>query len=289
MKKKLVVFYPGKWAESLLTIERYKEISFFVTDDSDIDNMSYECYFDKRTFPASVLKTEDKDAVIILISDNYRYNHAKDVLEAMGFIENIHFFNAWKLDFRFYKEFYSDGSWQSHEKEDKTLISDSSYNKRSKIMASLIPKDVKSLMDVGCGDAFLKQYIPSDLKYFGLDVCPRKEASFVCDLNKESLPKIEVDMYYMAGLLYYINDLDNLFSQMTNAKYILYDYGGTERYLRLDGVPNDPLINARNNFYSQEYIFNTLHKYSFSMEHAYWDPNNGKIGWHIYLFKNSKL
>ena len=141
----------------------------------------------------------------------------------------------------------------------------------------------------GCGDAFLKKYIDSGINYLGLDICPRENTAFVCDLNNEPLPQTHVDMYFMAGLLYYINDIDNLFSQMTNAKYILYDYGGTERYLRLDGVPHDPLINARNNFFSQEEIFNSLHKYGFNLENAYWDTDKGKIGWHIYLFKNSKL
>lgn len=288
--KKIIVYYCGKWAERLLTVERYKETAYFIDDDPPVEGtVSFLGEgSSKPVYKPDILDSEDPDNIIILISDNYHYGDAKKALEAKGLTENRHFFNGWKLSPNFYKLYYSDSSWQSNEENDRELINQNSYDDRSRIMASLIPEDVGSLLDIGCGACFLKQYLPDRIKYYGLDYCQREGADFVCDINNEAMPDIKVDMYYMAGLVYYVDDMDKFISGLTNAEYILFDYGGTERYLRLDGVPADPLVNARNNFVSPEEIFNILRKYGFTYEKGWWDPQNGKVGWHIYLFKKLK-
>lgn len=286
--KKLIVYYPGVWAERLLTVERFREVCYFVTDDVIVNRYApLGSEYGKEVYSAGVLAKENKEDILILVSDNTKYATAKEVLEWMGFVENLHFFNGWKLNLRFYKQIASDSSWMSYEEKNDESISDCSFEQRTKLMLKMIPGDVHSVMDLGCGVSFLKTVLPSSIQYYGLDICERKHTSFVCDLNREFLPGVYVDMYYMAGLVYYIIDIDRLFSQMTKAKYILFDYGGTERYLRLDGVPGDPLIGARNNFYSLEELFNILHRHGFVLENAFWDTEKGKIGWHIYLFKNS--
>ncbi|MCR4647283.1 MAG: hypothetical protein K5695_18065, partial [Oscillospiraceae bacterium] len=169
--------------------------------------------------------------------------------------------------------------------ETEGAITQARFNVRASLMAKMIPADVRSLMDIGCGVCDLKKYIPAEIRYYGLDVCKRDEETLVCDLNCEPLPDVPVDLYYMAGLIYYINEPEKLLSQMQNAKYILFDYGGIERYLRLDGVPGDPLIHARNNFVSPETLFQALRKNGFILENVHWDWQNYTIGWHMYLFK----
>lgn len=286
--KKLIVYYPGIWAERLLTLERFKEVSYFVWDEKN-SNDRYTPLgneYGKKVYSSEVLAQETKGEIIIVIADNAKYGVAKNTLEMMGFVDGVDFFNGWKLDFNFYKVIGSDSSWITYEKQNDLSISDRSFEQRTKLMLDMIPKDVRSVMDLGCGVSFLKSLLSSDVQYYGLDICERENTSYVCDLNKEPLPDVCVDLYYMAGLVYYINDLDKLFMQMTKAKYILFDYGGTERYLRLDGVPGDPLINARQNFDSFEDLFNMLHRHGFVMENAFWNTEKGKIGWHIYLFRN---
>ncbi len=280
--KKLIIFYSGIWSEKLLTIDRYKEVSYFVDDNV----VKEQTYFDKKVYPIEVLTKENPDNIIIIVSDNLRYNNAKQILEHQGFIENKHFFNGWKLDFAFYKLYYGDNSWQHHEEENSSSISQSKFDVRAKTMSTLIPKNVKSILDIGCGVCDLKKYIASDIHYYGLDYCYRDGVDYVCDFNQEVLPNISVDMYYMAGIIYYIDNINLFFSQLKNAKYILFDYGGTERYLRLDGVPADPLINARNNFIETDKLFNILRENNFVYENGIWDWRNGSIGWHIYLFRN---
>ncbi len=282
--KKLIIYYAGIWAERLLTIDRYKKVDYFV------DHIQQKEEFkgiggEKNIYPIEQLLKENKDEILIVISDNRLYKEAKMELEDMGFTEGIHFFNGWRLDYSFYKLYYDDSSWGKYENEQDGAIERADFNQRAKMMAQLIPDDVRSVMDLGCGSAFLKNYISSDIQYYGLDYCERDSDTIVCDLNKEPLPDINVDMYYMAGLVYYIDDMEHFIAQMTNAKYILFDYGGTERYLRLDGVPEDPLINARNNFIEIDKLFVILRRNGFVFENGNWDWKNGKIGWHMYLFK----
>ncbi len=287
--KKLVVCYAGIWAERLLTIERLKEVAYFI-DDIDKKRCIYgNTCFEKKIYPMNKVLDEKKDDIIIIISDNKRYGAAKAVFEEFGLIENEHFFNGWTLDFSFYKTYYDNNSWINYEKQVENAINQENFNHRAEMMAKLIPNDVQSVLDIGCGVSDIKQYISKGIKYYGLDFCKRDSDTIICDFNKEKLPKIEVDMYYMAGLVYYIDDVEDFFSQLKKAKYILFDYGGIERYLRLDGVPGDPLVNARNNFISIDELFVILRKNGFVFENGKWDYKNGKIGWHMYLFKNINL
>ena len=285
--KKIIIYYAGKWAENLLTIDRYKKVDYFIDEAAAAEGtVSFlGAGSEKPVFAPDILDNENPDDIVIIVSDNYGYNDAKKVLEGKGLTENVHFFNGWKLDPHFYKRYYSDSSWQENEESNSEIISQNWFDERSEIMASLIPEDTRSLMDIGCGVCFLRQHLPEHIKYYGLDYCERENVDFVCDMNNEPLPAVNVDMYYMAGLVYYIDDIERVISQMTGAKYILFDYGGIERYLRLDGVPEDPLVNARNNYASPEEIFNILRKYGFTYEKGYWNWKSGKIGWHIYLFK----
>ncbi len=288
MMKKMIVYCAGEWAQKLLTIERYKEIEYFIESepgDRKFTDFFGEAYA-KPIYSPDVLDKEDPNDIIIIISDNVKYAEAKSILESKGLVENKHFFNGWKLDFTYYKRYYGDNSWQNFEETDSVGVNQKSYGIRAKIMNKLIPNDVASVMDVGCGNCELKQYLSSDIRYYGLDFLARNGVDFVCDINNDMIPDIHVDLYYLAGLIYYADDPDRLISQFKNAKYILLDYGGTERYLRLDGVPDDPLVNARNNFISTDELFRILRKNGFIFEDGMWDYQNGKIGWHFYLFKN---
>ena len=53
--KKLIVYYSGTWSEKLLTIDRYKEVSYFVDDNV----VKEQTYFDKKVYPIEVLTKEN--------------------------------------------------------------------------------------------------------------------------------------------------------------------------------------------------------------------------------------
>ncbi len=88
-------------------------------------------------------------------------------------------------------------------------------------------------MDLGCGNEILKRYVRG-IRYIGVDYKKRSEDTIVCDLEKDSLPDIAVDMYCLIGVIYYLKDIKNLIRQMRKAKYILLSYRGMEHYRRLD-------------------------------------------------------
>ena len=59
-----------------------------------------------------------------------------------------------------------------------------------------------------------KKYLSKKIKYIELDYCKRNEDTIICDMNKDKLPVMDVDMYYLAGVLPYIDDKEALLNQM---------------------------------------------------------------------------
>ena len=92
--KKIIVYYCGKWAERLLTVERYKETAYFIDDDPPVEGTV--SFFgegsSKPVYNPDILDSEDPDNIIILISDNYHYGDAKKALEAKGLTREQAFF-----------------------------------------------------------------------------------------------------------------------------------------------------------------------------------------------------
>lgn len=101
-------------------------------------------------------------------------------------------------------------------------------------MARLIPSDVRSVMDVGCGECLLKHFLPREVKYYGVDYIKRKKDTIVCDINKEKLPQLDVDLYYLAGVIDYIENMPQFIKQLKNARYVILSKVRNERFIRLD-------------------------------------------------------
>ena len=285
--KKIIVYAGGIYASRLLTLERYQQVSYFVDDLEEEKKFEFGDGY-KTIYPLCALEKEDKDNTIIVVSDEKVYSDAKEKLERMGYLEGVHFFSGWRLDIAFYKRLYGETSWDAFEKENKDTHSAEQYLQRAKLMLEMIPENVHSVMDLGCGEMHLKGLLPPTVKYYGVDYCKRNQETMVCDLNSDGIPDIQVDLYYMAGLLYYIDDIEQLVRQFSEKgnNYVLFDYGGIERYLRLDGVPSDPYIAVRNNYLSAEEIFSIFIKFGYSMDAARWDWKTKNLGWHIYRFHN---
>jgi len=139
-------------------------------------------------------------------------------------------------------------------------------------------------MDLGCGNGRLKKYISSDMTYFGVDYVQRDENTIVCDLNQEPLPEMDVDVYYMAGLLCYIDDIERLFAQMRRGKYIIFSYSEELLYLRLDGVYKNiwtPILNKRDGYLTISMIINALRRSGFVVDEVVCDYEKR----YIYYFR----
>ncbi len=286
--KKIIVYGMDEWTKELLTLSLCEKVAYFVIDEEDPPERD-DCWnMYAGGYSIQRLLEEEKDDVIIIISNNRRYEKAARNLKEMGFIENVHFFNGWKLDENFYNVIDANEDWKLIEKNgDSNIFQNSVWEKRAEMMSGMIPDDVCSIMDLGCGDGKLKKYLSDKIKYIGVDYCYRDENTIVCDMNKEELPDISVDMYYLAGIVMYIDDIKHLFHQMKRAKYILLSTISIENHLTLNGrifreesgvysFRNTIIDDMVNQLYSEGFVLINC-KYIYKV-----------LNMHILLFQNIK-
>ena len=155
--KKLIGCPAGEWAKKLFTLDRFEKLVYFL--DECEGEYGYTG-LKKHVYAYEHLKNENLKDIVVIINDTRKYDEIKDQLEKYGLIENKHFFNGWKLDSSFYYEVYKDKSWIDFEKEDSMALvrQQAGWKKRAEILARLIPSDVRSVMDVGCGECLLKHF-----------------------------------------------------------------------------------------------------------------------------------
>lgn len=254
-RMKLQIACPaGMWAKKLFTLDRFEKIDFFLDEKEGEFKFYGAC---KKIHNYEYINQVDKESLVIIITDSKRYEAIKELLEKYGLQENKHFFNGWKLSHQFYSICDVAEEWIEFEKNNENALSNMhcGWDKRSKLMAELIPEDVKSILDIGCGEGLIRKYLSKDIKYYGLDYVKRGEhVSYVCDINQERLPSINVDLIFIAGVLGYVNDIRNFVQQLKNAKYILMSKRRTEIYTRLDASVTDGYMN----YGKTEYYINDL-------------------------------
>lgn len=220
--RKVIVYPVGIWTERLLPIDSLNYIDYFISDN--VEDSEHEVWHGKPVYTIAKLKDESPDEVIIIIADSKYYKSISGQLNQMGFAENKHYFNGWHLSEHFFLAI-KENEWQRFEKAD--TFDKYNWNARAASMATLIPEDVHSIIDFGCGNQRLKNYLRPDIRYIGLDYIARDENTIVCDVNKESLPQIDADCIYMAGFLMYVKNLESFLKQI-NTRYILLSYEGRE-------------------------------------------------------------
>ena len=227
--RKMIACPPGEWAKKLLTISRLESIEYFLDEKEGI-------FYGKTVYGYERLLQEDKDNIIVIVTDSKAYGGVKYRLESYGLKENVHFFNGWKLNRNFYQLLFGDGQWTNIENMTLPVMEmhRRGWQQRAESMARLIPDDVGSIMDIGCGEGLLKKFLPERIKYYGLDYCKRDADTIVCDLDKDKLPEISVDAYYLAGVINYISDIRGLMKQFVRAKYVILSLSRTEPFIRLD-------------------------------------------------------
>ena len=230
--KKIIGCPAGEWALKLYTVDRFISLEYLLDEQEGEYGI---CGFPQRVHSYEYLRNEKIDDLIVIINDTRKYEEIKKKLEKYGLIENIHFFNGWKLDSNFYHEVYADKGWQEFEQSDTNALKRQrqGWKDRARAMSQLIPEDVKVLMDIGCGEELLKEFLCKDIKYYGLDYCERNKETINCDINKEKIQDIKVDLYYMAGIIDYV-DIPNFIKQLSRAKYVVMSKTRNERFIRLD-------------------------------------------------------
>lgn len=85
--------------------------------------------------------------------------------------------------------------------------------------------DIKSIMDLGCGEQNLKKYINKHIQYYPIDAFKLKETTILKDFNNGEFLNEKVDIAFCSGIFEYIKNLDNFVQNISkNATYILGSY-----------------------------------------------------------------
>lgn len=110
-------------------------------------------------------------------------------------------------------------SWQDVERYDPA------WKIRIERMASHVDPDDASIVDVGCGPMWLREYIPAEMKYIGIDYVARDAGTLVCDLNKDKIPNVLADVWFVSGCLEYLTDPSSFIKVVSdNAKKCILSY-----------------------------------------------------------------
>lgn len=83
---------------------------------------------------------------------------------------------------------------------------DPAWKQRIELMASLIPVESKSVMDLGCGKMWLKAFLPEAVDYIPVDYTDRGAGTIVCDFNQGEFPPHQADTAFISGCLEYVHD-----------------------------------------------------------------------------------
>lgn len=285
--KKIIGCPAGEWALKLYTVDRFISLEYLLDEQEGEYGI---CGFPQRVHSYEYLRNEKIDDLIVIINDTRKYEEIKKKLEKYGLIENIHFFNGWKLDSNFYHEVYADKGWQEFEQSDTNALKRQrqGWKDRARAMSQLIPEDVKVLMDIGCGEELLKEFLCKDIKYYGLDYSERNKETIICDINKEKLPDIKVDLYYMAGIIDYVTDIPNFIKQLSRAKYVVMSKTRNERFIRLDDkVMDSGYMDYGTNSYYCSNLITDMFENGFACRKMQW--NYKQRDEYYFLFENYVL
>lgn len=93
----------------------------------------------------------------------------------------------------------NNASWNSPEQFTE------SFRTRMKEMSIYI-EPRSSVMDMGCGPMWLKNFLPPECIYYPVDYIRRDSDTIVCDFNNYEFPDIKTDVIFCGGIIEYIND-----------------------------------------------------------------------------------
>lgn len=119
-------------------------------------------------------------------------------------------------------------------------------------MSKMISDEEQSILDLGCGKMWLKEYLTDDKIYYGCDYIMRDEATIVCDFSKYEFPSIDVDLCFASGVFEYVSDMPWMMGQVNKyCRVIICSYCSTDSERNLIKRKKQ---GWRNHFSSDEFI-----------------------------------
>ena len=181
--------------------------------------------FQRVCFSDAKLQFFDPNTDIVYLGDIFRREKVLPLIEKYGFKYDSNLFEAFCLSPSLCAKRRKDVS--AKEIYHKDYESD---NLKLSIMAGLIPEDVGSICDVGCGNRTLMKFLPHTVMYQGLDYKVKADNIINIDLNKDEMPLLKVDCFFCCGILEFLDDVEAFLKQCIscNPKYLLLSYNPRE-------------------------------------------------------------
>lgn len=185
-----------------------------------VDNFHYDFEYEAfgETYPvyhSSKLLEERPEEVFIIVSSIRNHSQIAGQLRNMGFMEGKHFFGGPQ---------FIQGHWIDTGSLHPVM------HLRVKLMSELISDESTSVLDVGCGDMFLKHCLHNRIKYIPCDYISHDDTTIVCNLNMNQYPDIQVDTVFLSGILEHVEDYTSFLNQMSRCakKEIILSYNVVE-------------------------------------------------------------
>lgn len=89
------------------------------------------------------------------------------------------------------------------------------WKNRIRIMSQYIGKG-DSVVDLGCGQKWLKEFLTPENRYTGVDYRKRNDETIICDFNSHEYPNLSADVYFISGCLEYVEDYDDFIDNAVN-------------------------------------------------------------------------
>lgn len=104
------------------------------------------------------------------------------------------------------------------------------WKQRIRIMSQYIA-ETDSVVDLGCGQKWLKEFLSPLNRYTGVDYRQRDGETIICDFNKYEYPNIPADVYFISGCLEYVDDYESLIENVANnCRRCIISYCGIEDF-----------------------------------------------------------
>lgn len=135
------------------------------------------------------------------------------------------------------------------------------WNQRTKILGDYIKSEAR-IIEFGAGNMFLKNYLKNYSKYTPSDIIKRFDETVVADLNDTlSINLSDYDTIVFSGVLEYVYDIENVFSQITpEIQQIVLSYCCSD-ILKLSRLKNGWLSD-----YTQKQLIEIFQKYNFIVQ-----------------------
>ena len=131
-----------------------------------------------------------------------------------------------------------------------------------------------SVLDLGCGKMWLKEYLKETNMYFPSDYIKRSNECEVVDFNKRQFPKISVNVVFASGVLEYVDNPQWFVNEINKCSFrCIISYCSTNYF---PDINNRKSLKWVNNF-SEVDLIELFTKYNFVLKEKLLTDTNNSI------------